>query len=149
VWEADIGEEYDVIWSGQFLTHFDEDHWQPTLEHFAKALSDKGLLVFSTLGRRVYHVLLGQPATAAERAIARMLPDNPLTPANSERLVRSVANVGFGYSQYPNQPNSPYGMAVSLPAWVTSEVEKAAGLRLLQQQEGGLGSEDLWIASKA
>jgi SAM-dependent methyltransferase len=149
VWEVDIGEDYDVIWSGSFLTHFDESHWQPTLEHFAKALSDKGLLVFSTVGRRVYHVLLGQPTSAAERALARMLPDNPLTIADTQTLVRSVADVGFGYSPYPNQPDRSYGLAVSMPAWVASQVEATAGLRLLHQHEGGWGSQDLWIAGRA
>ncbi len=149
VWEADIGDNYDVIWSGSFLTHFDEDHWQPTLEHLAKALSAEGLLVFSTLGKRMYHVLLGQPASAAERAIARMLPNNGLTPEGTEKLVRSVASSGFGHSPYPDEPDKPYGLSLSLPGWVESQIEAAAGLRLQHHQDGGWGMQDLWIASRA
>jgi len=149
VWEADIGGNYDVIWSGSFLTHFDEDHWQPTLEHFAKALSPEGLLVFSTLGKRFYHILLGHPTSAAERAIARMLPNNGLTPAGTEKIVQSVASAGFGHSRYPDQPDNPYGLSLSLPEWVESQIETASGLRLQQHQDGGWGMQDLWIASRA
>ena len=106
LWEADIGRGYDLIWSGSLLTHFDEDHWQPTLEHFAHALSDSGLLIFSTIGRGGYDRLQGKPpANAAQAAIIRMSPHNmSLEATDVERLVDSVSAGRIRLQPLPKAP---------------------------------------------
>jgi trans-aconitate methyltransferase len=44
LWTVDAGGNYDLIWSGSLLTHFDHDYWAPVLAYFRDRLIPGGTL---------------------------------------------------------------------------------------------------------
>jgi SAM-dependent methyltransferase len=154
LWEVDIGSDYDLIWSGSLLTHFDADHWQPILRHFASALSSEGVLVFSTQGRPSHAFLSGSDEFPA--LTKNLVPYYGLEPSQAAQVVEAVDATGFGFSLYPRPANKDYGPAnlvygvsVALPSWVEQQIS-AAGLCTVLMEEGGWGKhQDLWTASAA
>jgi SAM-dependent methyltransferase len=145
LWEADIGNNYDLIWSGSLLTHFDEDHWKPILEHFAQALAPRGVLVFSTIGKSGYEILKGSDAYPG---ITKVIPARyALSEAGADRIVQSIAATGFGYSHYPGRDDDPYGLAMAQPDWAAAQIA-ASGLTVVRHQEDGWGSQDLWTVTR-
>jgi len=44
------GAEYDLLWCGSLLTHFDADDWEPALRYFRDRLNPGGVLIFTTHG---------------------------------------------------------------------------------------------------
>jgi SAM-dependent methyltransferase len=133
LWEVDIGGNYDLIWSGSLLTHFDEDHWQPTLQHFAEALAPRGVLVLSTMGKARYETLEANEPT--------------LSQAGADHMVQSIRNTGFGYSHYNGHDDDPYGVAIALPEWAAARIA-ASGLKVVRHDENGWGSQDLWTVMR-
>jgi SAM-dependent methyltransferase len=153
LWEVDIGSGYDLIWSGSLLTHFDADHWQPILRHFANALSRQGVLVFSTHGRRSLAFLSG--SDEFPELVKNLTPYYGLEPSQAARVVESVNATGFGFSLYPRPVNEDYGSAnpvfgvsVALPRWVEDQIS-AVGLCTVLMEDGGWGKhQDLWTATR-
>jgi SAM-dependent methyltransferase len=146
LWEADIGGNYDLIWSGSLLTHFDEDHWKPILHHFAEALTVRGVLVFSTIGKSGYEILQGSDAYPWITAV--IPPRYALSDAGAGHIVQSIADTGFGYSHYPDHDDDPYGLAVALPEWAADRIV-ASGMTVVRHEEGGWGSQDLWSVTRS
>lgn len=145
LWEVDLGDPYDLIWSGSLLTHFNEEYWHATLPHFGHALNRPGLFIFTTLGQRAYEVLKGSDQYPA---ITRAIPYRyGLTDQDADALLASVDATGFGFSRYPGQADDPYGLTVALKDWVEQALGQA-NLRLLAFEDGGwVGHQDLWTVS--
>jgi len=121
-------ESYDLIWCGSLLTHVHATQWGNLLRLFSEHLSDSGLLIFTTHGRPNAERLRTKRNTfdrlgLSDWAIATILSD--------------YERCGFGYQNYTGQEG--YGVSLSSPSWVCSQVAQTSGLRLAGYQEGGWG----------
>jgi SAM-dependent methyltransferase len=146
LWDADIGDGYDLIWSGSLLTHFPADAWEPTLRHFASALAPGGILIFTTHGKVPLAFLRGEPD-----AVAYLGPWVPAAYGLSDEAVKaillSVERCGFGYAAYPGAEKRGDGLSISLREWVHDRLT-ATGLGLVLAEEGGWGGhQDVWTVS--
>ncbi|MGH2720198.1 MAG: class I SAM-dependent methyltransferase, partial [Actinomycetota bacterium] len=113
---VDVAGPFDLIWSGSLLTHLPERLWAPTLTRWSGLLSEGGVLVFTTHGRRMTYRLrhddvYGQP------------------PEADRQLLDGYAQAGFGYVDYPGEDG--YGLSVSSPAWVVRFLASRTELRLV------------------
>ena len=87
-------------------------------------MSPRGVLVFSTHGRRRHEILLERPGVYG------------LDKARCRRLLNAYEAKGFGYAAY--RDGEEYGVSISEPAWVCRQITSLASLRLI-----GLG-ERAW-----
>jgi SAM-dependent methyltransferase len=127
----ELSGEFDLIWCGSLLTHLDAGRWEAFLDLFESALARGGILVFTTHGRHVAFRLrtgLHSPVGwLGEEGAARLLDDYDAS--------------GFGYREYSNWDQDfegqteTYGWTLSAPAWVTGEVTKRLGWRLVSYRE--------------
>ena len=116
-------EKFNLIWCGSLLTHLDKTLWEDLLFFFSEHLSDQGILVFTTHGRKTVHwIATGQCKFG--------LADNEIP-----LLLKEYQSKGFGYLNYPGL--SDYGISASTPAWVLSELQRHPELRLLFYHELG------------
>jgi SAM-dependent methyltransferase len=119
--ELELPGSFDLIWVGSLLTHLDASRWHGWLDLFESALAEDGLLVFTTHGRGV-----------ADRTRRGDVPW-PLDAAFNQRLLAGYDEFGFGYQNYPHDPD--YGLSLSSPSWVCSQIEGRPELRLLTYGE--------------
>jgi len=97
-----IDPEIDLIWVGSLLTHLPEEDTRRLMRFLLSRLSERGILVVSSHGRRVVENLrAGQPYGIA--------------PEEAEALVRAYEASSYGYADYPWQPG--YGISVIPPGW--------------------------------
>jgi SAM-dependent methyltransferase len=115
---------FDLIWVGSLFTHFDAPRWKTTLSFMRGLLAPRGILVFSTHGRRTHEILLERPEFYG------------LDKARCRRLLNAYLTTGFGYADY--RDGEEYGVSISEPAWVCRQITSLANLRLI-----GLG-ERAW-----
>jgi len=146
VWDADIGDGYDLIWSGSLLTHLPAEAWEPALRHLCSALAPRGVLIFTTHGRLPLALLRDEPD-----ALAYLGPCVParygLTEQAAKMIVASVEDSGFGYAPYPGADKGDYGLSISLPEWLERRLA-TLGLPLVRADEGGWGGhQDVWTVS--
>jgi SAM-dependent methyltransferase len=115
--------EFDVIWCGSLLTHFDAARCEAFLGQFQRWLHPNGILVFTTHGRRCeVELTTGRNRCGLdERQVAALLKEYHRT--------------GFGYVDYA--PGSGYGISLSLPSYVLSHFVQRPGWQLLGYREGG------------
>ena len=126
--EAELGGPFDVIWSGSFLTHVDEDIWRGFLDLSARALSPGGVLVFTSYGRLTVEGLLRPRRSTLD-----------LTEEQVQQVLADYDRSGFGF--YPGfSPELRHGDAVASPAWVCSLFDSYPELTLVQYTEGGWGT---------
>jgi SAM-dependent methyltransferase len=109
---------FDLIWVGSLFTHLDAERWRAFLELFAAALRPGGLLIFTTHGHFVYDRMRGI--------------EDPFNYGLSywrDTLVQyQYERHGFGYAHYPGA--NAYGISLSAPSWVCSQIEAVPNLRL-------------------
>lgn len=113
---ASLPGPFDLIWCGSLLTHLDRDQWLVHLRQFARLLSPKGVLVFTSHGL----VALDKLQTGEK--------DYGLEQAAITRLCADTEQTGFGYADYVDSPG--YGISVSQPAWIRELVALETPLRL-------------------
>jgi len=114
---------FDLIWCGSLLTHLDANQWQRFLEFFERLLSAGGVLVFTVHGRRgIRHLREGTL-------------NYGLGPAEVHATIAAYERSGFGYGNYPDRKN--YGISMSSPSWVLSQLEQHANLRVITYIEEG------------
>jgi len=116
--------EYDLIWVGSLLTHFDAHRWAPFFRFFASRLKVGGVLAFSTHGR----------TTVAW--MENKVYDYALPPDVMADCLGQYKSKGFGYVQYVGSPLD-YGVSLSTPSWVTGQLAQVPELRLVHYVEGG------------
>jgi len=121
--EISLQSEFDLIWCGSLFTHLDEDVWRQFLNLFQKKLAPRGLVIFTTHGRHVRKRLRGDEDRYG------------LAPANVAHVLESYERSGFGYADYHGQRG--YGISLSSPSWVCTEIERRPGLRLVIYTERG------------
>ncbi len=111
----------DLIWCGSVLTHLDAAQWPRLLAYFACALSDGGVAVITTHGRRT--------AWRMEH-----VADHGLAPSERASVLESYRSTGFGYR---DQGQRGYGISISSPAWVVGQVRLVPELRTIGYIEAG------------
>lgn len=108
---------FDLIWVGSLLTHLDAPVIRAFLEVFAERLTDDGVLVFTTSGRRGF---------AFEDSLAHL---------SDPAQVRRDWESGFAYSDYTG--SAGYGRAFIRPSWMLGELFGFTNLVLLYYRENG------------
>jgi len=116
---------FDLVWCGTLLTNLGLKYWTALLNLFHANLAPGGVLVFTTHGRLVVQRIRRRDSTygVPETEIAGLLADYDRT--------------GFGYRDYPPEIlkiahiQSDYGVSLSSPAWVWSQLAKLPHMRLL------------------
>jgi SAM-dependent methyltransferase len=144
---TEAGEDYDLLWCGSLLTHFDSPDWEPTLRYFRDRLRPGGTLVFTTHGELPIDSLAGDPAAVAR--IGRWVPpDYGMGPAALE-MARCARDSGFAFTHYQNDTR-PYGFSVSTPTWVQEAVRNVPGFKfVLHQPAGWFDHQDVWTFVRA
>ncbi|HEX8424186.1 MAG TPA: class I SAM-dependent methyltransferase, partial [Pyrinomonadaceae bacterium] len=106
---------FDLIWCGSLVTHLNEHAARALFRLFARHLAPGGLLIFTTHGDFV----------------ARRMPggefDYMLTGEQIEVINASYTRTGFGYADYAGQHS--YGVSLTSPAWIRTQLAAAGGLR--------------------
>jgi SAM-dependent methyltransferase len=120
-----LPDTYDLIWCGSLLTHVHADQWSALLGLFSKHLSNSGLLVFTTHGR-----------LHADNLRARKTKLG-LSDWAVGAIVSDYEHFGFGFQNYAGEEG--YGISLSSPSWVCSQITGTSGLRLLGYRELGWG----------
>ena len=109
------GRKFDLIWCGSLITHLDEHKIRALLDFFSRHLATGGLLVFTAAGDRV-----------AERMATRRF-DYGIDKRKVPILPTVYQEFGYSYTDYPYLPD--YGISLTAPEWIRSEVQKIGGLR--------------------
>jgi SAM-dependent methyltransferase len=124
-------DQFDLIWVGSLFTHLDSNLWLRFLKKFRSLLRPGGILVFTTHGRRV-----------CLKMIAGMMIMKPMYYGLSYRrklpVLYNYARKGFAYTTYVPDSDYYYGVSLSHPAWVISEVDKVGELRPVHYSEASV-----------
>jgi SAM-dependent methyltransferase len=124
-----LGGGFDLIWCGTLLTNLGLKYWAGLLRLFHRNLAPGGVLVITTHGRLVAERIRRRDNTYG-------VPD-----ADISGLLGDYDRTGFGYRDYPPETlkaahiEGDYGISLSSPAWVCSQLEKLAHVRLLTYTE--------------
>ena len=125
--DIDLEGPFDLIWLGSVFTHLNATRWQDLLNTFESLLTPRGLLVFSTQGRRVAEGLRrGDLWNLSEETVGKMLA--------------GYDEHGFGFDNYPGYDR---GLSLTKPSWICSELENHRELRLLGLREWAWGIQDV------
>jgi SAM-dependent methyltransferase len=114
--------EFDLIWAGSLFTHVDSGPWQEFLSLFDSLLAPGGVLVFSAHGRRSAEMI-------------RTGTTYGLDSTALQGLVADYERSGFAYRNYAHSDS--YGISLSAPPWVVSQIVSHPALRLLMLKEAG------------
>lgn len=116
---------FDLIFVGSLLTHLNENLSNDMLHYLVRALSEGGLLVFTTCGRHGTVVSAGQ---------------GYVEPNALHRFARK----GFVYEGAPT-----YGSSRMAPSWVLRTLESMPDARVLGHKEQGWGTlQDVFVIEK-
>jgi len=111
-------EAFDLIWVGSLFTHFDAKLWPGFLNALRSFLRPRGVLVFTTHGRRASRLL------TASTDLEWHIPYYRIT-----SILHDYRRTGFGYGRYPWSNN--YGVSLSSADWVLRRLEAIDELRLV------------------
>jgi SAM-dependent methyltransferase len=137
----EVDEKFDLIWCGSLLTHLNKGYWAAFLEFFESALTDRGLVIFTTCGRKIAAKLADHEdgATFMKEADARAT------------ILEGYNETGFGYANYSlpdgmredlSLPET-YGISLVKPSWVCRVLERRTSLQLVSFTENRWGSQDV------
>ena len=115
---------YDLIWVGSLFTHFDVDLWPRYLAFLRARLNPNGVLVFTTHGYDAYCRMF-------------MKTFDYWIPGREMAVLHDYERNGFAYTRYPGSPSSYYGLSLSSPGWVLSQIAAVGGLRVICFSEIG------------
>jgi SAM-dependent methyltransferase len=117
---------FDLIFVGSLLTHLNARLSVGALHYLLKALSESGLLIFTTSGRH---------GTAVAGVAEHLEP----------RTLHSFLHKGFGYEGSPT-----YGDSRMAPSWVLRALESTPDARVLgHKEQGWAGLQDVFVVEKA
>ncbi len=127
-----LHDSYDLIWCGSLLTHIHANQWRDLLALCSAHLNDLGLLVFTTHGRHHANRFRSKQTKLglSDWAVTAILSD--------------YEQFGFGYQNFAGREG--YGISLSSPSWVCSQIIQTSGLRLAGYQERGWGGQQDAVA---
>jgi len=127
-----ISEQFDLIWCSSLLTHLKSEDWERFIKFFENHLNDKGIVIFSTHGRYTAYQIASESRkyAAEEDKMAGLIDD--------------YNRGGFGYFDYYNMDS--YGLSLSSPAYVMSELQKFPSLKILFFSERALDNHQDVVA---
>jgi SAM-dependent methyltransferase len=131
--EVELPGRYELIWVGSLFTHLDAPRWTSFLSLLARHLEPGGVLVFTTHGRGSIEEL---------RVGARSF-----TVENVADLLAGCDRDGFAYQHYLGHGN--FGISLSRPWWVCSELERHPELELVSFTEGGWNGRQDTVVCRA
>jgi SAM-dependent methyltransferase len=132
---------FDLIWCGSLLTHLNKGYWAAFLNFFESMLADRGLLIFTTSGRKIAAKL------ADDEDGATFMKE----PEAREVILDAYEQGGFGYANYSlpdglredlSLPET-YGISLASPSWVFRVLERRTTLQLVSFTENRWGSQDV------
>ena len=129
-------EHFDLIFVGSLVTHVGPNQYTRAIRWFVDALAPDGLLIFTTHGRRTFHLF------------------NAVFQSEEWREgCRGYNETGFGYHPYeaamPSDGPTSYGTSLSSPAWVARLVEADPGVRIISLAEGAwANNQDVVVLQK-
>jgi SAM-dependent methyltransferase len=129
--QVELGRQFDLIWCGSLLTHLDAGGWRGFLDLFESSLASGGLVVFTTHGRRIAHLVRNGHQTF-----------RGLGPERNRLLVEEFDRTGFGYQGRSGRDD--FGISLSAPSWVCAELERRPGWRLVSCIEMGWAGHDTY-----
>ncbi len=97
-YELALSHRSDLIWCGSLITHVEERVAADLLRFFYRQLSDDGVCVFTTHGRRSVRFIQDKTLTYH------------LTEDAQQRVVYGYEATGYGYADYPDQTG--YGISI-------------------------------------
>jgi len=127
-------ERMDLIWSGSLLTHLDDWQWKNFFTTVESSLSESGVCIFSTHGRR--HAMMAR----SSHPIFGPLVDLP-------ELVNRYHHSGFGFLPY-HSDFPTFGLSLASPSWIASQIERLPGLEICGFTEG-LWGQDIWAVRRS
>lgn len=119
---VELKSTFDLIWVGSLFTHLDRHHWDALVRLLVPSLERNGLLVFTTHGRFAAMNLAAGFEYHPDPAIQRMLLDE---------------YVATGFAYRPYELNTSYGVSLSSPRWIMSQLMSIDSLRLVSFTEMG------------
>jgi SAM-dependent methyltransferase len=122
VTDVRINRRFDLIWSGSFFTHMDQEEWLSTLRVLSDWLVPGGVLVFTTNGRRVVEWIRDREYTYG------------LADADQDALLRQYDLDGFAFLTSEFQPA---GFSISGMPFVCETIEAMPSVRLIGYHEAG------------
>jgi SAM-dependent methyltransferase len=137
--KVNFGKKYDLIWVGSLFTHVARERTQAWLNHLAKFLDVRGIIVATFHGR--YSALMG-----AEFGYT--------TPECWESILAGYEKTGYGYADYPSSMgcvtlNGGYGVSLSKPTAVLEDVSRIPGVRVFNYIERGwAGHQDVLVLGR-
>lgn len=124
---------YDLIFVGSLVTHFDARKFERAVRWFVSALAPDGLLILTTHGRRHNHKQENEGYIAQDRW---------------KRASDQYATTGFGYAAYPGLFSS-YGLSATSPAWLMRFVETMSDVRISMFREAAWDDhQDILVLQK-
>jgi len=117
---------FDLIWVGSLFTHLDTDLWLRFLTVFQATLRPGGVLIFSTHGDDAYRKMITGTFNYRIPYFRKSV------------ILHNYQRKGFGYVKYEDS-DSYYGLSLSSPAWVLTQVAKLPELRLIHFAETSWG----------
>jgi SAM-dependent methyltransferase len=131
--QMQLPDRYELIWVGSLFTHLDAPRWNSFLALLAQHLEPGGVLVFTTHGRgSIEELRVGERSFSIDDAA---------------ELLSSCDRDGFGYQNYVGHDN--FGISLSRPWWVCSELERHQALELVCYTEGGWNGRQDVVACRA
>jgi SAM-dependent methyltransferase len=130
--ELELDAPFDLIWCGSLLTHVDADRWPGFLKLFESALSPDGVVVFTTYGRYVAHLL---------RTGENLLN---LTEEQAKEVLRDYDATGFGFHATPTD-----GDCVASRPWVCARLDEIPGLNLVIYLEASWMGQDVIACTRS
>jgi len=118
-----LGSKFDLIWCGSLLTHIETIFAVDLLHFFDRHLSVGGLLIFSSHGNSVCEDIKDGKKTYG------------LDEGGVSQLIRSYAESGYGYANYPGQAD--YGISVTSAEWLRGQFNKIQGWKEVYCKERG------------
>jgi SAM-dependent methyltransferase len=124
-------QRFDLVFVGSLLTHLPVELFVAALNWLIEATATGGMLVI-TLHGRVF-TMLGQLA---------------ITPEKWQEAVTNWQSAGYGHIS-TNEYETPYGITLSQPAWVLSQVQQDPRVRILTYEEGAWAvTQDVLVLSR-
>jgi SAM-dependent methyltransferase len=148
LWTArGVGEDFDLVWSGSLLTHFDADAWIPTLRYFRDRLRPGGVAIFTTHGERSIRLLARDPDAlkVVSEACEGWTGDYLVGDAPAAAMVTRARRSGFAFERYDWDGSAGWGVSVSTAEWVQATAAAAGGLDLVLHRPAGWSEhQDVW-----